>query len=374
MVSVALATYNGERFLGDQLRSLATQTLLPSELVVGDDRSTDRTAAIVERFARDAPFAVRFVRREPRLGYVANFVMTAALCQSTYVAFCDQDDVWLPQKLERCVGALAAPGGPSLVAHTVEAVDEDLRPLGFREPALAADVRYPAGHGLPSQPWRGFTLCFERQLLDLVPFSFAPPPADPAVLMWGHEDWLWLLAGLRSGTQLLAEPLALYRQHGRNLFGAMMTDQAVNLKLAAANTPDSFRGRARAADYWADVIRRARDAGELSSLAVGADAVEHVHRSISRSLQIRAHMYEPSARLDKRWRDLAALIAAKSYRPLWRGGLGARAIVKDLAVCLLGAHTAGRVLPVAIDAVLSARRKLAALVHASRHGPAGHHP
>src|ERR1700754_999065 len=99
-ISVAMATFNGERFLRRQLTSLTEQTLKPSELIVTDDGSRDETLTILLRFAKIAPFPVRIVQNEARLGYRANFMKAAALCSSDLIAFCDQDDVWEPKKLQ----------------------------------------------------------------------------------------------------------------------------------------------------------------------------------------------------------------------------------------------------------------------------------
>jgi glycosyltransferase involved in cell wall biosynthesis len=99
VISIAMATYNGERFLEEQLRTLGEQVKLPDEVVVCDDGSTDRTLEILVQFAERAPFRVRLVINDQRLGWRENFLKAASLCTSDYIAFCDQDDVWLPDKL-----------------------------------------------------------------------------------------------------------------------------------------------------------------------------------------------------------------------------------------------------------------------------------
>ena len=101
-VSVAMATYNGEAYIHEQLESLASQTLLPAELVVTDDRSSDRTLEVVESFARNAPFPVRIYRNDRNLGFADNFFNAAARCNGDLIAFCDQDDKWLDHKLSVC--------------------------------------------------------------------------------------------------------------------------------------------------------------------------------------------------------------------------------------------------------------------------------
>ena len=106
-ISVAMATFNGERHLAAQLESIAQQTLAPHELVVSDDGSTDSTLEIVEAFERRAPFHVRIERNPTRLGFAANFLTAAERCEGELIAFADQDDVWLSTKLERAAAAFA---------------------------------------------------------------------------------------------------------------------------------------------------------------------------------------------------------------------------------------------------------------------------
>jgi len=130
-VSVAMATYNGARFIAEQLESLSRQTLPPCELVIGDDGSTDDTLNIVEAFARTAPFPVRIHRNPQRMGHADNFLHTATLCSGDLIAFCDQDDVWLETKLARCCQAFQD-RDVVLAVHAAHVVDTNLTRLGRR--------------------------------------------------------------------------------------------------------------------------------------------------------------------------------------------------------------------------------------------------
>src|SRR5690348_14254665 len=99
-ISVAMATYNGARFVTEQLDSIAGQTQLPVEVVICDDRSTDETVSILESFAAKAPFRVTLHRNDEQLGYRLNFKKAVSFCTGDLIAFCDQDDVWHPDKLK----------------------------------------------------------------------------------------------------------------------------------------------------------------------------------------------------------------------------------------------------------------------------------
>src|SRR5206468_1809416 len=102
-VSVAMATFNGAAYIEEQLADLSRQSILPFELVVCDDGSSDDTLMILERFAARAPFPVRIHRNSERLGYRANFLKCAGLCRADLIAFCDQDDRWASSKLATMV-------------------------------------------------------------------------------------------------------------------------------------------------------------------------------------------------------------------------------------------------------------------------------
>ncbi len=98
-VSIVLATFNGERYLGEQLESLRHQTQLPDELVVVDDASTDGTAAIIRDFARTAPFPINFIALSEHLGTCPTFEEGFRAAQGEVLVICDQDDRWQPEKI-----------------------------------------------------------------------------------------------------------------------------------------------------------------------------------------------------------------------------------------------------------------------------------
>ena len=122
-VSIALCTYNGERFLDAQLTSLAEQSHRPDEVVICDDDSSDGTLGIIQAFADTAPFKVRVFRNSQNLGYVKNFEKAVSLCQGDVIFMCDQDDVWHPEKIEICLGVLDAEQTVGLVLHDFNWID-----------------------------------------------------------------------------------------------------------------------------------------------------------------------------------------------------------------------------------------------------------
>ena len=216
-LSVALASYNGERYLAEQLYSIARQTRLPDELVISDDASTDSTPAIVRDFAATVSFPVRFLQHE-RLGTTRNFELAIAACQGDIIFLCDQDDVWYPGKTKIIEAAFMNQPHAGAVFTDADVVDENLRPLGsqlwrfFRfksgeqaqlaaGDALGVLLRHPVATGA--------TMAFRSSFRD---FLLPMPPT------W-HDAWIALLIGAASHLVALPTPLIAYRQHSHNQVG-----------------------------------------------------------------------------------------------------------------------------------------------------------
>lgn len=130
-LSVVLCTYNGARYLEQQLASIASQTRLPDEMIICDDRSSDGTVDILKNFALGARFPVQLYLNERNLGSTGNFEKAIGLSSGDIIFPCDQDDYWHPQKLE-CIEQifLAAPG-VGLVFSDAEVMDEHFNPLRY---------------------------------------------------------------------------------------------------------------------------------------------------------------------------------------------------------------------------------------------------
>jgi glycosyltransferase involved in cell wall biosynthesis len=131
-LSIALASYNGERYVNEQLESIARQTRLPDELIVSDDASTDATPDIVLDFARRAPFPVRFLQNRERLGSTRNFEAAIRACNGDIIFLCDQDDVWYPNKISLVEEHFINDPSAGAVFTDANVVDENLRQFGHR--------------------------------------------------------------------------------------------------------------------------------------------------------------------------------------------------------------------------------------------------
>jgi glycosyltransferase involved in cell wall biosynthesis len=240
-LSVALCTFQGARFLEAQLESIAGQTRIPDELVVCDDRSSDETVAIVRAFARRAPFPVRIEVNPVTLRSTKNFERAIGLCAGDLIATCDQDDVWLPEKIALTLAAFEEDPRRGLVFTDAEVVDEDLRPRGYLlwdSVFLGSRQRrlFREGRGLEVllRQWAvtGTTMTFRASWRPLV----LPIPG-----VWVHDAWIALLAGAVSPVGLVERPTVRYRQHASQQIGAARLTWMGMYRLARTIGPEFFR-------------------------------------------------------------------------------------------------------------------------------------
>jgi glycosyltransferase involved in cell wall biosynthesis len=198
-----MTTYNGGRYLREQLESFSAQTRLPDELVVCDDGSKDDTLAVLEDFARSAPFPVRIFRNPKNLGFIRNFEQVISRCTGELVFLSDQDDVWLPGKIAAVEAVFREHPDVAVVVHDGELVDENLLTHGATK--LQQVVR---GFGSTDSLVMGALTAVRRSLLGyILPF---PPEIN------GHDIWIHRVGGLLQARYVLPEKLQLIRRHGLN--------------------------------------------------------------------------------------------------------------------------------------------------------------
>lgn len=291
-VSVAMATYNGARFLRRQLDSLALQAQLPAELVITDDGSADATLATAEQFASSAPFPVRIFRNPTRLGYRANFMRAAGLCTSSLVAFCDQDDRWHPGKIEASSKPFSDPE-VMLVYHDAEIITSAGDKI-----SLLSDRMGKQGEDFSAlvDPWffsLGFTQVFRRSLLAFDHLWPASLDHSVAGERMAHDQWYFFLASILGKVRYLETPLVGYRQHESNAFG---------WEQSSGGKPSLLRKAFRAVS---------RDYGpRYQNYARAARARERILKRLSADLGGAAH--EKATLVADRYGDLATLMEARA--------------------------------------------------------------
>ena len=217
-VCILLATYNGGLYLREQLESIRRQTYKNWRIVVSDDGSSDETLQILRDFQSSLPGGRVFVMDGPRRGYVENFLhlMRSHRADSDLYAFCDQDDIWDDNKVERAVVALGTVplGVPAAYATRTRLIGENGAYIG-----LSPRLRRPPDfrNALVQNVVHGNTLVFNDEMRSIL-------RAMGAISAVSH-DWLVYLVATAIGAAFLFEdrPSISYRQHGRNLIGGQST-------------------------------------------------------------------------------------------------------------------------------------------------------
>jgi glycosyltransferase involved in cell wall biosynthesis len=219
---IALGSYNGARFLDAQLDSLAAQSWTRWRLVVSDDGSTDATRDIVARFAAAHPARDVQLIEGPGQGATRNFLhLLDQAAQGEWLAFCDQDDVWLPERLDRGMAQIGSISGPAATASRTIICDHELRPLGpaplFSRPAAFRNALVQAC--LP-----GNTFLANPAAVSILKAGAGAAAAAGVV---SHDWWAYqLLSG--AGATIIRDPAltVLYRQHRGNVMGRNDTMRA----------------------------------------------------------------------------------------------------------------------------------------------------
>jgi glycosyltransferase involved in cell wall biosynthesis len=257
-ISIAMATCQGARFIDAQLESILAQSRPPDELVVCDDASTDDTLAHVEAFAARAPFPVRAIRNPARLGITKNFEQAVAQASGQIILLADQDDEWLPEKIDTLCAALDASPQVGVVFSNGEVVDEAGRALGYdlwsalgfdaREQA-SVDAGRAASVFLRHVVAAGTTMAFRSSFRPLV----LPFPDLYSV----HDAWIAFMIAARADCLALAQPLIRYRLHEGNQIGIRRFD--LRGQLEQARLQIERRAFAASAEFFEQA--RARLAG-----------------------------------------------------------------------------------------------------------------
>ena len=204
-----MTTHNGERYLREQLDSLYSQTKVPDEIVVCDDRSKDGTKDILEEYHRK--YGLIYYINEMKLGVNKNFEKAIRQCTGDYVAICDQDDVWMPHKIQTCLIKLQEIEGslPACVSSQGLDVDKNLKIIS--KPVKKTDTCGLKNNLLGSHNAQGCTMMLNRKLVGLL----SDFPSKELM----YDGYIGLLAPCVGIKYNISEPLMYYRHHENNVVG-----------------------------------------------------------------------------------------------------------------------------------------------------------
>lgn len=276
-ISIALCTYNGEMFLRDQLASVASQTILPDEVVACDDCSQDKTVELLREFSQASPFPVHIHINEKNLQSTKNFERAIGLCRGDLIFCADQDDVWYPHKIEESLKLFQRNERLGMVFGNAEVVDENMEYLGYdlwdhikfdkserRAVRSGEAFRVLLRHNVVT----GATMAFKREHVE----SVRPIPKN-----WVHDGWIAFILSSVADLDFIERPSMKYRQHGGQQIGAaaIKRDWKKGLRQLARNNCDYYRE-----DYdrfhvaWERLKRNGH--GEGKSLDMLQDKLEHL--------------------------------------------------------------------------------------------------
>jgi glycosyltransferase involved in cell wall biosynthesis len=203
-ISIAMATFNGARFIQEQLNSFCQQTVLPDELVVYDDGSDDGTAEIVIEFSKQAPFPVILIENTQRIGITKNFSNCLMKTTGDVVFLSDQDDYWFPEKIAT-IAKIIKPDEPMLLWHDAELADGQLNDLGVTLHSVKKK------NGRPASQWvsTGCCVALTRPLLNLA------LPIPPSYV--SHDKYLTDFSEIIGVRVITPQVLQFWRRHGNNV-------------------------------------------------------------------------------------------------------------------------------------------------------------
>jgi glycosyltransferase involved in cell wall biosynthesis len=220
-VEVLLATYNGERFLREQIDTILAQTYEPLTILARDDGSTDATPALLATYAAQHPTRFRILTGPPTGSAKYNFIELLKYSSADYIAFADQDDIWLPEKIALEMQAMQqleathSSQTPLLVFTDLRVVNQTLEILHAsfwqHQPIHSTNI-HRLNRLLAQNVATGCTALINRPLGELATHM----PAEAHM----HDWWIAILACTFGASQPIAQQTVLYRQHDSNVLGA----------------------------------------------------------------------------------------------------------------------------------------------------------
>ncbi|MDC4186160.1 glycosyltransferase family 2 protein [Loigolactobacillus coryniformis] len=249
-VAILLSTYNGAEYLAEQIDSIVHQTYSAWQLYIRDDGSTDQTGQIIQKYqASDQRIVFLNEGQIENLGVKRSFMALLSAAQADFYMFCDQDDVWLPKKIETTLAEMLkknVAAAPRLIHTDLMVVDQKLQ---SQKVMFGRDFQDAFRDVLYSNSVTGCTVMINESLRQLL----LAQPFDPQQIVM-HDWWFALVAAAFGEIDYLAEPTILYRQHGDNTFGADASGfQRLRRFFKMEQEIERFTAALKQDDYFAQV-------------------------------------------------------------------------------------------------------------------------
>lgn len=217
--SVAMCTYNGAQFIEEQIRSILNQTVPVGEIVVCDDGSTDSTIEIIQKIAKETTIPIHIHINETNLGCVRNFEKAIHLCNGDIIFLSDQDDIWMPNKVEKIVDYFLVNRQISVIISDALLIENNGKPIpnitlfdvvGLKDQLKYFDKGFAMELFLQVNRATGCTMALRKDFVSLIYInSEAKPGTDKQI----HDGCIAISAIIKNALGYIKEPLTLYRQH-----------------------------------------------------------------------------------------------------------------------------------------------------------------
>lgn len=215
-VAVLLSAYNGEKYLREQINSILDQKGVNLDLYIRDDGSSDNTVSVIKEYTHSHKNVIGYKGKNLGVGNSFMRLLYKVPKQYDYYAFSDQDDYWLPDKLQKAIKKIRENAGPVLYASNQTIVDHDMKETGKRyDSDLSVDYRQIVSSNMIS----GCTMVWNAQLSDLLSADNRRPSSELLECRI-HDVWVALAAAVTGTIVYDSNSYILYRQHKDNVVGA----------------------------------------------------------------------------------------------------------------------------------------------------------
>jgi glycosyltransferase involved in cell wall biosynthesis len=220
--SVAMCTYNGEKFIKNQLESILNQSMVIDEIVICDDGSNDKTIAIIEQIRFENPNKISLYQNPINLRSNKNFEKAISLCNGDYIFLSDQDDIWKKNKVEKIIHYFTKNKSAEAVFSNAELINDNNKKfnnnnlwnsIGFMENQLSKPIDLYQHIKFKSNTVTGATLCIKKEIKPLI----LPIPDVPK---FHHDEWIAIIIASRKKLEYITDELISYRLHTGQQIGA----------------------------------------------------------------------------------------------------------------------------------------------------------
>lgn len=253
LVSIALCTFNGANYLAELLNSLLSQTYSPLEIIAVDDCSTDRTFNILKKYETEHPHLFKLHQNSTNLGFTKNFEKAISLCTGEYIAPCDQDDIWVKDKVQLLVNNI---DNHDLIYHDSRFIDDHGHDMGEK---LSDTINMHQGKSnyffLTGNAVSGHAMLFKKKLKNYI-FPFDE--------RFYHDWWIAFVATSVGEIKYLDIPLVYHRRHNEGITSGSGKDK--ELPMAHVHKNDFFEFNLEWISYLSE-FKHAKNRKDISFIA-----------------------------------------------------------------------------------------------------------